>query len=587
MRIRFANLVAREKAALATLEAEQDRLVARRTKRGDLAESERAELDRIDGLVLCIAELRKNAELKKSEFPAGAYVDPLFSGVRHAFQNDDSFDKIVIEHDNDGFLIFEKNADAERLQVRVALTLGYLELDGVALPRLAVSDKPPQIAPDKDDPASKRLSQAFYVAMGEVKANFDLAKRVLPILATAGNVTVREGGDDGHGTVSSLEFARVMRALASRGVAATETQLPRQVDKALDTVQNVGAERPLHELGIKLPDLDQSVDDALVADNISLAGSAIFASMFEELKAFQVLDKLVDMSQRGTLPIGRGPAGTQLYRYWRDAPTRMSESERQTFYAMTLGIPGGPPDININTDFNDLWMRFVSSVTLLTREDRIDRLIRASSAASGGQQQVRKAARDLAYNLSSRGYGMSYYVAQDLSTQINEMIELLSSETIKSAFGARDMWQVIDQVAALELGGARNSSKYRTLATCGAIITAWLAKNTERMSPSFGGPIIDLTEVQSPPPRRAGETATSHPNDYDVVNACELWIADTAVPDERIEEMGQPRESPQGPSRPIQIPSMARELLDQAGISLGMSNGGGSRRGAPNRYGSY
>jgi len=579
-RIRFANLVAREKAALTTLEAEQDRLKVRKDKRGDLAESERAERDRIDGLLLRIAEL------KKSEFPAGAYVDPLFSGVRHAFQNDDSFDTIVIEHDDGGFLIFDENEDAERLQVRVALTLGYLELDAVALPRLAVSGNPTRaIAPDEGDPAFKRLSQAFYVAMGEVKANFELAKRVLPILAKAGNVTVRDGGDDGYGTVSSLEFARVMRALASRGVAPTETQLPRQVDKALDKVQNVGAERPLHELGIKLPDLDQSVDDALVADNISLAGSAIFASMFEELKAFQVLDKLVDMSQRGTLPIGRGPAGTQLYRYWRDAPTRMSESERQTFYAMTLGIPGGPPDININTDFNDLWMRFVSSVTLLTREDRIDRLIRSSSAVSGGQQQVRKAARDLAYNLSSRGYGMSYYVAQDLSTQINEMIELLSSETIKSAFGARDMWQVIDQVAALELGGARNSSKYRTLATCGAIITAWLAKNTERMSPSFGGPIIDLTEVQSPPPRRSGETATSHPNDYDVVNACELWIADTAVPDERIEEMGQPRESPQGPSRPIQIPSMARELLDQAGISLGMS--GGSRSGAFNRYGGY
>jgi hypothetical protein len=49
--------------------------------------------------------------------------------------------------------------------------------------------------------------------------------------------------------------------------------------------------------------------------------------------------------------------------------------------------------------------------------------------------------------------------------------------------------------------------------------------------------------------------------------------------------MGQPRESPQGPSRPIQIPSMARELLDQAGISLGMS--GGSRSGAFNRYGGY
>ena len=55
------------------------------------------------------------------------------------------------------------------------------------------------------------------------------------------------------------------------------------------------------------------------------------------------------------------------------------------------------------------------------------------------------------------------------------------SSTRKSwAYGARDMWQVIDQVATLELGGARNSARYRTLATCGAIITTWLAKNVDK-----------------------------------------------------------------------------------------------------------
>ena len=175
MRIRLDNLVAREEAALTKLTEDQERLEGRK-KRG-LAESERKELDRINGLLLRIAES------KESKSPAGAYVDPLFSGVRHAFQNDDSFDKIVVEHDNDGFLIFDKNAEAGYLQVRVALTLGYLELDAVALPRLAVvineppNEKlPPKIVPDEGDPAFKRLGRSFYLALGEVKDNFDLAK---------------------------------------------------------------------------------------------------------------------------------------------------------------------------------------------------------------------------------------------------------------------------------------------------------------------------------------------------------------------------------------------------------------------------
>src|SRR5262245_30490216 len=36
-------------------------------------------------------------------------------------------------------------------------------------------------------------------------------------------------------------------------------------------------------------------------------------------------------------------------------------------------------------------------------------------------------------------------------------------------YGQRDMWQVIDQVGASELGGARNTSRYRTQshAPCG------------------------------------------------------------------------------------------------------------------------
>jgi len=40
-----------------------------------------------------------------------------------------------------------------------------------------------------------------------------------------------------------------------------------------------------------------------------------------------------------------------------------------------------------------------------------------------------------------------------------------------------------------------------------------------------------------------------------------------------IDEMSQPRESPQQTSRPIQIPSIARDLLEGAGLGLGMGIG--------------
>jgi hypothetical protein len=149
----------------------------------------------------------------------------------------------------------------------------------------------------------------------------------------------------------------------------------------------------------------------------------------------------------------------------------------------------------------------------------------------------------------------------------------LGDDEIKGAFGARDMWQVIDQVATMELGGARNSSRYRTLATCGAIITAWLADNVEKYTRQFGD-VISMDVVRTPSPRTSGKSATQEPTDFDLVNACELWLADTAVSDDRVEQLAQPRESPVMTSKPIQVPSFAREMLEQAGIpgfGLGVS----------------
>ena len=75
------------------------------------------------------------------------------------------------------------------------------------------------------------------------------------------------------------------------------------------------------------------------------------------------------------------------------------------------------------------------------------RILRAS--------EVRKAARDLAANLSLHGYGWANFMATELRQQIKDATELLSDKQIQSAFGARDMWQVIDQVAMQELGGFR------------------------------------------------------------------------------------------------------------------------------------
>src|SRR5205085_5155061 len=141
----------------------------------------------------------------------------------------------------------------------------------------------------------------------------------------------------------AIEWARVVRYLISRRVGANEPQLGRRVDEALNSIQNVGDNLPPSSIGIDLPDLEEegATDFEIIADNVRALQPAYFAAMFEELKVFQVVDKIVELFQNGILPIGRGEAGNALFKYWKETATRVSEQERRSFYARTLGIVGG------------------------------------------------------------------------------------------------------------------------------------------------------------------------------------------------------------------------------------------------------
>lgn len=573
-KIKFIDIDKNEKDAYQHLLFDIANLRARRDKNRELSEADMLELRRLKA----VRDAGRRAGRK--------YFDPLFVAIRAALDSADSpLRQVAFDHANGVFDFPNAQNDDERNNetARIALVYGLLEDNKTPVPPLVVVQG--AIVPDGTHPNAARFKEALFPALGRADGRQGLPRKTLESMAEA--VSPNGLGDAG---VSAKEYAEVFNKLVDSGIAASDPNLNRQVVERLDQVQEVGESKPMHEFEISLPDLEATTDFVIEADHCKLFGSFIFASAFEELRAFQVVDRLVEMSQRGELPLIRGPAGTQLYSYWREAPNRMREDERQSFYAMTLGLPTGQPGVSVNIEFQDLWLRFVSSVSSLVRESRVDQLLRSTLPASINQQQVKKAARDLGLNMSSRGYGMVFYAAADLQKQINEIITLLSDKELKSAFGARDMWGVIDQIAQTELGGARNSSKYRMLATSGAIITAWMAKNINRMlDPTM--PMIDLRSVENPPSRLRGQTAVTTPTDYDLVNACEMWLADSAMGEDRVEQMSQPRESPQQTSRPIQIPSVARDLLEGAGLGgLGMgmaANGNGRANGRASRYHGY
>jgi hypothetical protein len=128
------------------------------------------------------------------------------------------------------------------------------------------------------------------------------------------------------------------------------------------------------------------------------------------------------------------------------------------------------------------------------------------------------------------------------------------------------MWQVIEQVSSLELGGSRNSVRYRTMANAGGIILRWLATHARQLT-NAAVTILDENVLRDTTAASKSRYPLQSPTDRDLVDACEQWLAVTGTPEDRVEEMAQANEGPSNQTTgPIRIPQAARDLLDSVGI---------------------
>lgn len=287
----------------------------------------------------------------------------------------------------------------------------------------------------------------------------------------------------------------------------------------------------------ELPDL--GARNAIVADNVRAAQVIYSAAMLEELKLFQVVDRLTQLFQLGLLTVNRRSTGSNLYKYFKEAPLRLSESDRRNLYARTIGATGGSDGVVVNRDFNDLWLRFIGRVAALNRqsETKVDTVI-----AEANELALRRSARELAQNLSLHGAGITLYAAVDLQKQIGFATKLLSDPEVTSAYGARDMWQVVDQVARIDLGGSANNHRYRTMAITGATIISWLAANIAKLQNNNARiPLIKIRRLEATRSQNEIGKIAAKPGGADLVNACEQWLAVSGLSEEQVSSFSAPR----------------------------------------------
>ena len=234
----------------------------------------------------------------------------------------------------------------------------------------------------------------------------------------------------------------------------------------------------------------------IVAENIRAIQAIYGAAILEEMRVFAVADRIVEQFVTGLLPLGSGPAGERLDQYWKGQPLRLEEGVRRLIYRRAVGLgPGGDSDPTANREFADLWLRFVSAVSQLARQ-----------ADPSALETVRVARLDLALNLSVHGGGGTAFAAARLAEEVRYAVDLLSDTEVRQAYGARDMWQLVERVSHLHLGAVPNVSRQRARLEASHSIFEWLAGS-----------------AAAPEPDLAGES---------LVNAVERWLAVSGGTDE-------------------------------------------------------
>lgn len=285
--------------------------------------------------------------------------------------------------------------------------------------------------------------------------------------------------------------------------------------------------------GAGLPQLGGEGNTEIVSANLRALESVYFAAMLEEARVFDVVERLVAMFSQGLLPIGPGRAGAALYRFWKGHHNRLTATQRKNVYARAFGLPGGEMGVVSNRKFNDLWLRFVSIVGMYSAELQV----LPPAERSVGPEEVLVSGRLLAINLSSHGHGLAWFATQDLKPEIQHIIELLSDPEILTAFEAKNPWQVVQKVAAAELGATPNISRGHTRGESGTIIIRWLANRRARLLRPRSAQILrheDICEGRTAASQN--KKPTVYPTDSDLVTACEQWLSVTGTEEAQIKE---------------------------------------------------
>lgn len=274
-----------------------------------------------------------------------------------------------------------------------------------------------------------------------------------------------------------------------------------------------------------------------------------------------VVDRINEIFHNGQLPIGFDAAGKALDDYNWSAEDRMNAAVRRAHYSRVLGTSGGDvsKDVLPNTQFESLFIRFLSSLAEYDRQQRVADLVANVRPQNLASEYVRKSGRDLAANLSLYGWAATQFAARRLRGHLEVALGILNQPSVQSAYGATNLYQVIERVSSSEFSVTPNIVKYRTMAEAGKELIDLIAKYHFVWNKSNGIPVFDEPGIK-------GEIGGADKTSFFTLT--QQWLAVNGIKDAQVDHYAEPEISQYAPS----IPSFG-----------GFNGGGGSPGTSPDQ----
>jgi hypothetical protein len=422
-----------------------------------------------------------------------------------------------------------------------------------------------------DNKVDEMFSKLSDAEVGEIISNAKEAE-LIPFMETMENKTLQEVlknlGASNNNTVSShkvyetisnyivstkkggfyQEFASVGRYVIARAeeIPFGHPRFNRQIEIALN--QYVSGTPTFDSLDLPPLSGDNGGDTEIVADNIK-AVSMIYATYQLDvgMRMIDVVERINEIFHNGQLPIGFDSAGKALDEYNWSSEDRLNSIARRTHYSRVLGVAGGDvsKEVQPNTQFDSLFIRFLSSLAEYDRQQRVSDIVSSSRPRNLTSEYIRKSGRDLASNLSLYGWAATQFAARRLRQHVESALNILKQPAVQKAYGVTNLYQVIERVASSEFNSTPNIVKHRTMAEAGKQVIDIVAKYAHVWNKSDGTPLFNESTT--------GEGIRSDISDEDksiLLVQTQYWLAVNGVKDAQVDQYAEPEMSKYAPSIP-------------------------------------